>query len=176
MENIITYIIVGIVSVLVVNFLNKYASSKPIKDKGYTILIIPKIYMFVGYFGTLLFIIILVSLSITEEYNSSMIPYYLICLFFIGGSIWTLFTYYNYQVIFDESKISSTNIFRKTTELKWEKISKISYNPLSSMIILSAETGEKVKMHQHLKGIKIVLDKVKKMNLKTGRMKIPNYN
>ena len=61
---------------LTLYLLNKYASFKPINENGRTILVMPKIYMFFGYFGTLLFIAIIIGWLVTEGYDSSMIPYF----------------------------------------------------------------------------------------------------
>jgi lipid-A-disaccharide synthase-like uncharacterized protein len=176
MENIITYTIVAMVGLLTMYLLNRYASSNPITDKNNTILVMPKVYLYLGYIGTLFIIVLLMGWLITEGFDSSMLPYLLFYPFMIGGGITVIFTYHRHNVVFDENKISSTNIYGKKSEINWDDISKISFNQFSGMITLSVKNGGKVKMHQHLKGIKIVLDRVKQMNVETGKIKIPNYN
>jgi hypothetical protein len=175
MGKLLSYILIAMVSVFSLMLLNKYALSKPLNIKGTTILVMPKIYMYAGYAGTLFFVVLVVGSFITEGYDPSMLPYLILYPFMIGGGIITILTYHLHYVVFDENTISSTNIFGKTNKACWNEISKISFNQFSSMIVLATKNGNKIKMHQHLKGVKIILNKVKELNVEIGKNKIPNY-
>ncbi len=179
MEEIIKSTIITGVTLFVLGYLSKFARLEAPKDKlGRTQLRMPKFYLYFGYFSVLVGVIILGAFLFEEEAQDTSTIVLLIIVFLqmAGAGIGCMVSYKKHVAYFDEDQIQSTRIFGQTEQVKWKELRKISFSPLSSMIKLEDENGRVVMLHQHLVGVKAVLDRVKTLKLKVGRVKIPHYN
>jgi hypothetical protein len=60
--------------------------------------------------------------------------------------------YRNHYLRFDNSKIEVRSLFGNTKTINWNEIKSANFNRLSGLITLKDESGQKIKMHQHIVG------------------------
>jgi hypothetical protein len=142
-------------------FLNR-ATRKPViaNAAGRYHLRMNKLYSLAGILGTLTGLgLVLMIIFRGSADTTAIVLLAVILTVFWGVGITCLMYYYNYQVTFDDTSITVTTAFRKTTTIRWEDITSASPNGLSNVITLMT-AADKVRIHQHLVGLKHFTDKL----------------
>ena len=80
-----------------------------------------------------------------------------------------------HQGFYNRESITTTDLYGKTVSLKWHEISLISFNSLTSNILLHSKDGQKLKVHMHLKGAKNIVQKLKNMDVPAKNQAVPHY-
>lgn len=159
MDNFILYLIIGILVTLVMSYLNKNSNREiQPKNNGVFYLRLHKMYWYIGLGGIIFGIVgfVLPGLLVIDT-NGWIIGLFFLSLF---GGLGTacLLWYKNHKLFFDTNKIASTSVFSRKTEMKWESIISVKFNPISGVLIFKDSNGLKVKAHLHLVGIKELLN------------------
>lgn len=153
LEKIITYGLIGLAVSLAMSYLNKGASQEIInKTNGLLELRMNKLYKILGYLCIGFASIFTIASLYYQEKEMYIIGVLAITLF--GGlGVPCLMYYRNHKLRFDHQKIIVQNWIKKKKEIRWEEIDEIKFNPFSGYLIIRSKT-EKVKIHQHLVGLK----------------------
>lgn len=167
---IIQYTIVGVLTLTLSTILtSKLNSARPKEIAGDTYMEMPKLYLVLSNLLFLFFVFteFLVWYFKSEEFVIiEKLIYGAFGLFLGFGGFNTLLLFLKHKVIYDDTKITQTNWLGKTTCIDWIEIKKISFSPIASSLKIETQ-GQKIMIHEHIKGYKIFIDMVsKKTNLK----------
>ena len=171
------YAIIGIMVALALQYVNRSASNKPeVNSDQNSILRIHRLYQIFGYIGLAFGLAFLGGSIFTEQETNVLVLMILVSSFFIFMGLAALVLYHRHKVTFDETRIKYYSIFGSQGEINFDEIENISFNPFTSYITISNVMGKKVKLHQHLVGIKHLLDKINKEEINKGRVRIPHLD
>lgn len=175
-ENYFFYGLVSASVVVTLAYLNKATGRQIVPGaQGKYLLRLHKLYYIVGLISVAVGGIFLVAPLIINEPNVGMyIMVFLVILFFGGLGLLSILYYKNHYVLFDTNKIEVRNVFGKIKIFYWNEIKEASYNPHSSLLTLINESGQKVKIHQHLVGLSKFIDYLEEKTCWTAKqLKLP---
>jgi len=131
------------------------------------------IYRYIGIGGILMGIGLTVGVALSDEESKWLLAPLFLLLFGIPSTM-LLMSYRNIWFRFNEDAISGSNLFGKTSSMKWSEVRSVKFSSFSSSFIFKDQTGQKLKLHMHTTGIRQVL---LKMEEKTEfRAKEAGYN
>lgn len=160
---IMTYGLIGLVTTLVMSYMNNAAGKAVEKNAlGYIEIRMNRLYQISG-LGCLTITSIFLVAGIC--YNDKEMYITAALMFFLFGGLGAicLLYYHNHVVKFNDETIIVKNWKGKKKEIKWAEIYHIEFNAFSGYLKLSASNTE-VCIHQHLVGLK---ELVKRMEEKT---------
>lgn len=175
MDNFFRYFIVVLVT-LILSFIAEKVFSKPAQEiEGVVELKLPRFYLVVGLVGMISLLTVAIGSLITEEVNTDTLVLSSF-LFFLGiGFGIVVLGYRRHQGFYNREEITTTDLYGKTVSLKWHEISLISFNSLTSNILLHSKDGQKLKVHMHLKGAKNIVQRLKNMDVSAKNQAVPYY-
>lgn len=165
MDQISTYLVVGISVTLVMYFLRKATSTAvPVERDGNTVLQLPKFFMvfgflalFGGIYGTIH------SLFLSENQTAEMVfPAIMFLLMFSLPGVLCLLWYYNYWTKFDNDIIEVSDWLGRRKAIEWSEIESVKFNAMTLLLSLkSSETT--VKVYQLTKGFPVFLKSMEEL-------------
>lgn len=169
-NNIINQVIGVGLSALIVGGLNAYlnrSTHQKIDSSTNTanVLSLNNFYKIIGWIGmtmTIIFIVGMVYISITEEWNLAGFIILIVATLLIGYiSFLTLSWYYFYRVSFDSEYIIVTDRKGESQTIAWKDIDQIRFRHTQGYIKIEAN-GKVIKIHQHLVGLQSFLIEMEK--------------
>ena len=172
-EQTLVIITTSILTALIAFYLkqgNKKEISKNLN--GEYVLRLPKFYYYIG-LASITIVVLFIIGSIYIRTNLMYAMTIIMTLLFGGLGIPCFLSFQNHTLSFDKKKIIVTNWKGKSTELKWNEIHYIKFNPLSGYIVIQSKR-QKAKINHHLNGLNQFLNFLNK-NTKwnSENLKIP---
>lgn len=170
MGTVLMYAVIAIAVNLVFLYVNKKSNSSvsPIKDNLYE-LRLHKLYWYIGLFAATSAVILATFAVLDGEVIIG-----LAFLLMMGGvGIVSALWYANYRLKFDTELISTISAYGKKTEVQWQDIDSVKYSTFTGQIVFKTNTNEKLKVHQHVVGLKDVIRMMEsKTTLKKADVKL----
>lgn len=163
-EKIITYAILGLVLSLTFRYMNKLSRKQiPLDDSGKTRLRMSKLYNVIGYSGIAFGVLIVVGplIFVKEDPDGGYFLFLFVFLLMSGLGTYSVMCYRNHVAVFDDTAVEVSNAFGKTNVMKWQEMTKISFNPFSGFITIKGRDDRSIKLHYHLIGIAGFVDKLR---------------
>lgn len=158
------YGLIGLAVSFSLSYMNKGTNQSVGRNaEGFVELRMNKFYQILGYVVLGLGFIILLVIIYYQEKEMTLIGA-LAILFVVGLGLPVLLYYRNHKVYFNEETVTVISWTGKKQVIRWEEIQKISFNAFSGYLKLFG-LANKVKMHQHLVGLK---EFIKMMEEKTN--------
>ena len=152
---------------------NSVSKNVQANEQGYYLLSMHKAYKLCGYASLILGIVIGSFIFFSNHDLASYCIITALFLFFAIMGILCLKYFYNHYVLFNEEKIEVRTVGNRIHFFEWQQIQSARFNPTSGNLKLKCKDGRTFKIHQHLKGISVFLDRLK---VKTSvEVKLPHY-
>jgi len=160
MENILQPVIGTVFTIILLVYL-RIKSRNKISTNATNELGINKFYLVAGIFFVVIGITCFFLMSINND-TRSYITAFLGLVLFAGLGLPALMWYFNHKVSFNEEVIKATNSFGKSSEIKWSEITAIQYRNGIGTLQFTSTKGNKLKVHQHIKGFANLLSMIEK--------------
>ena len=103
--------------------------------------------------------IFVIAATVYNELDSVLIIGIIVMTLFMGiPSFIVLLLYTKCRVSFNETSFQVTNLYGKTKFAKWNDVVGMKLNSFTNFYTLTLYNGDKIKISQHLVGLKIFLD------------------
>ena len=148
------FIIVVIVVVLAFLFFQlKNARKKIVPNRGSYAMRVPKLIFYLGIIGILMTIAGCIFLITTSELSfwETFLQVAFLSVLFATPSLWLFLSGLNHKVIFNQNKITVSNLKGKSKTIEWDAIKDADFSPMTGYLKLKTET-EQIKISQSLTG------------------------
>ncbi len=149
MQELLQFAVSGLVIILLFSFLLRREKLEIFKSGQY-LLVMNKLYGALGWIIFLPSLAMVVSPFFYPELFQTFFPTSAICAFL---GVILILSGRNHAVRFDSHVIESCNWLGTGNTILWRDIQSISYNSITGTITVVDVYGNKMKVHQHLKGI-----------------------
>lgn len=170
---IISIVVSSGLMMLVMFYYQKLATKKVAKNiDGKIELRMPKINLYVGIFCMLLGLFFFVAMFF--EFTLPVVLMASAMIAFFGGiGFWSVVSYYNFSVQYDEEQIIYNSWKNEKTNLRWNEITFAKFSSLSSNLTLS-NFDRKIKIPYYVPGFQQFADKMEaKTKFKRKELKLP---
>jgi hypothetical protein len=147
-------------------FYRKTGKAVSASRDGLYILRMPAAYRYLGVVSILLGFFIFLFPVFDESFMASdlLVAGSLGSMFILAGLICVLY-YNNHYLQFDNEAVEVRNIWGTVRYFRWPEMRDASFNVHTGLLSFSVDSGKRLKIHQHLVGLKVFTDMIEQKTL-----------